>query len=104
METAAIVEELRELIIRSAPDPSQASKVRACRDDEFLDRIIPFSSLILLGVVVAVEDRYSIRVTRESLARSCTEGTTLRTLAQMIQSLQAEKLAASEQVEATARR
>ena len=103
MDTAAIVDELRELIVRAAPEPSQASMVRDCSDDEPLDRIIPFSSLILLGVVVAVEDRYSIRVTREALARSCTEGTTLRTLAQMIQSLQAEKLGASEQVQTAAR-
>ncbi len=91
METAGIVDELRELIVKAAPDPAQALKVRDCRDDEFLDSIIPFSSLILLGVVVAVEDRYSIRVTREALAQSCTEGTTLRTLAQMIQSLQAKE-------------
>lgn len=77
--------------------------VRHCGDDEILDLIIPFSSLILLGVVVAVEDRYSIRVTREALARSFAEGTTLRSLAQMILSLQAEKLASSKQVKATAR-
>ena len=103
METAVIVDQLRELIVRAAPDPARASMVRDCGEDEFLDLIIPFSSLILLGVVVAVEDRYSIRVTREALERSCTEGTTLRTLAQMIQSLQAETLASSEQVKATAR-
>jgi acyl carrier protein len=52
-----------------------------------LDAIIPFSSVILLGVVVAVEDRYGIRVTRESLINSCSGGTTLRKLARMIESL-----------------
>ena len=100
METAAIVDELRELIVRAAPDPSRASMVRECGDDEPLDRLIPFSSLILLGVVVAVEDRYSIRVTREALARSCTEGATLRTLAEMIQSLQAEGRLKDDKLEA----
>ena len=89
--TAEIVSELRELIIRAAPDPSQASQVRECGEDELLDAIIPFSSLILLGVVVAVEDRYAIRVTRESIAQTCTGGTTLRKLAQMIESLQADR-------------
>ena len=43
--------------------------MRDCSADEPLDAIIPFSSLILLGVVVAVEDRYGIRITREQLAR-----------------------------------
>ena len=47
-----------------------ALPVRDCSEDEPLDAIIPFSSLILLGVVVAVEDRYKIRITREQLARA----------------------------------
>ena len=46
---------------------------------------MPFSSLILLGVVVAVEDRYGMRITREQLARACESGTSLRTLADMIE-------------------
>jgi acyl carrier protein len=50
-----------------------------------LDAIIPFSSLILLGVVVAVEDRYGMRITREQLARATQTGTTLRHLANMIE-------------------
>jgi len=61
--------------------------VRSCGADELLDAIIPFSSVILLGVVVAVEDRYAIRVTRESLTNACTGGTTLRKLALMIEQL-----------------
>ena len=59
--------------------------VRNCSADEPLDAIIPFSSVILLGVVVAVEDRYGIRITREQLARACERGTSLRTLADMIE-------------------
>ncbi len=62
--------------------------VRDCSADEPLDAIIPFSSLILLGVVVAIEDRYGIRVTREQLARACESGTSLRTLADMIEDIQ----------------
>ncbi|HEX5884638.1 MAG TPA: hypothetical protein VFY67_08825 [Pyrinomonadaceae bacterium] len=53
-----------------------------------MDAIIPFSSVILLGVVVAVEDRYGIRLTREQLARACATGTNLRQLANMIEELQ----------------
>jgi len=53
-----------------------------------LDAIIPFSSVILLGVVGAVEDRYRIRVTRESLTEASSGGTTLHKLALMIEKLQ----------------
>jgi acyl carrier protein len=55
-----------------------------------LDAIIPFSSVILLGVVVAVEDRYGIRITREQLARACATGANLRQLANMIEELQTD--------------
>jgi acyl carrier protein len=61
--------------------------VRDCSPDEPLDAVIPFSSLILLGVVVAIEDRYGVRVTREQLGRACQSGTSLRTLADMIENL-----------------
>ena len=64
--------------------------VRDCSADEPLDAIIPFSSLILLGVVVAIEDRYGFRVTREQLGRACQSGTSLRTLAEMIENLATE--------------
>lgn len=79
---------MRELILRAAPDESAALPVRNCAEDEPLDAIIPFSSLILLGVVVAVEDRYGIRITRDQLARACESGTNLRQLANMIEELQ----------------
>ena len=91
METSAeIISELRELIVRAAPDPSQALKVRECGEDEALDSIIPFSSLILLGVVVAVEDRFAIRITYDSLTSACAGGTTLGKLAGMIQTMRSE--------------
>lgn len=73
--------------MRAAPDEKAALPVRDCSDDEPLDAIIPFSSLILLGVVVAVEDRYKIRITREQLARASVSGTSLRQLADMIEDL-----------------
>lgn len=74
---------MRELILRAAPDVNAALPVRDCSADEPLDAIIPFSSVILLGVVVAVEDRYQIRITREQLAK--VTGTNLRQLADMIE-------------------
>ena len=75
------------MIIRAAPDVDAALPVRDCSPDEPLDAIVPFSSLILLGVVVAIEDRYGIRVTREQLGRACESGTTLRRLAEVIEDL-----------------
>lgn len=71
--------------MRAAPDVKAALPVRNCSEDEPLDAIIPFSSVILLGVVVAVEDRYGFRITREQLGRACASGTNLRQLANMIE-------------------
>lgn len=79
------------MIIRAAPDPAQAEQVRNCDEEELLDAIIPFSSVILLGVVVAVEDRYGIRVTRDSLTETCAGGTTLRKLARLVEKLKHDK-------------
>ena len=78
------------MIIRAAPDVNAALPVRNCSPDEPLDAVIPFSSLILLGVVVAIEDRYGVRVTRDQLARACESGMTLRRLAEMIEELGAD--------------
>lgn len=75
---------MRDLIIRAAPDPALAEPVRFCRDGEMLDNLIPFSSVILLGVVVAVEDRFHITITGDMMARACADGATLRKLAVMI--------------------
>ena len=82
-----IVDELRELIVTSAPDPAQAAPVRTCAADEPLDGIIPFSSVIVLGTVIAVEDRYGITVRRADLSRALVGGVTLAKLATMIEEL-----------------
>jgi hypothetical protein len=82
-----IVDELRELIVAAAPDPDQAAPVRQVGADEPLDGVIPFSSVIVLGVVVAVEDRWDVRVTKDTLARAAVGGVSLRTLARMVHEL-----------------
>ena len=82
-----IVDELRELIITSAPYPAQAAPVRTCRADEPLDALIPFSSVIVLGTVIAVEDRYGITVRRADLQHALAGGVTLDKLAAMIEAL-----------------
>ncbi len=84
LATASVVAELRELIVTAAPEPERATPVRSCDVDEPLDALIPFSSLIVLGVVVAVEDRYGVAVTREALERAGGDGATLRSLATMV--------------------
>jgi hypothetical protein len=84
-----LVAELRELIVRAAPDPARAAPVRRCRPDDLLDEVIPFSSVIVLGTVVAVEDRFGIRVTRPVLARALDGGVTLAKLAAMVEELSA---------------
>ncbi len=82
-----MIDELRELIVASAPDPAQAAPVRTCRADELLDGIIPFSSVIVLGTVIAVEDKYGITVRRADLTRALDGGVTLEKLATMIAEL-----------------
>lgn len=79
------VDQLRRLIVEAAPDPALAAPVLACEVDAALDSLIPFSSLIVLGVIVAVEDTYAIRVTKPMIAQAMAGGATLRTLARMIE-------------------
>jgi hypothetical protein len=79
------VDALRRLIVAAAPDPALAEPVLACEVDTALDSLIPFSSLIVLGVIVAVEDTYGIRVTKPMIAQALSGGATLRKLAQMIE-------------------
>lgn len=95
MTTSEIVDELRELIIMSSPDPELAVPVRECGIGEPLDSIVPFSSVIILGVIIAVEDRFEITITREDLVNSCSGGPTLSNIASMIVKLKS-KLVANE--------
>jgi hypothetical protein len=90
VKMAADIQELRALIVRAAPDAALARPVESCGADQPLDGVIPFSSVIVLGVVVAVEDRYGVRVTRERLAAVMAGGVTLRKLAAMIDAAVAE--------------
>lgn len=78
------LDELRRLIVDAAPDPELAAPALTCGDDTLLDSVIPFTSIIVLGVIVAVEDRFGVRVTKQMLARALGAGLTLRMLAAMI--------------------
>ncbi len=81
---------LRELIITSAPDPKLAAPARDCHPDRPLDEIIPFSSVIVLGTIVAVEDYFRVRVTRNVFQEACADGATLNKLARMLARLHRE--------------
>ena len=82
-----MIDELRELIVKAAPDEARAAPVRTCGADELLDGLIPFSSVIVLGTVVAIEDHYGITVRRADLVRALDGGVTLDRLAAMIDEL-----------------
>ena len=82
-----LIAQLRALIAESAPDPAQAAPVLTCAPDEPLDAVIPFSSLIVLGTVVAIEDELRIKVTRADVSRAAVGGATLRSLATMIEEI-----------------
>ena len=88
------IAELRNLIVEAAPDRAQAEPALTCAEDAQLDGVIPFSSVIVLGVVVAVEDTYGIRVTKQMLQSALAGGPTLRKLATMIDDARASKAAA----------
>jgi acyl carrier protein len=81
------MEQLRALIVEAAPDPTQATAVYRCPPDAPLDTVMPFSSVIALGVIVAVEDRYDIVVTRDAARAAFADGPTLEKLALMVQRL-----------------
>jgi acyl carrier protein len=82
---AISIDDLRRLIVAAAPDPVLAEPVLACADDAALDGVIPFSSVILLGVIVAVEDTYRIKITRAMLKTALAGAPTLKKLADMIE-------------------
>lgn len=84
---ADLIDELRALILRAAPDPARAEPVRTLDADAPLNGAIPFDSLIILGFVVAVEDRFGVRVDRATLARVTAGTPTLRSLAQVVEAL-----------------
>jgi len=88
------IAELRQLIVEAAPDRAQAEPALTCAEDAQLDSVIPFSSVIVLGVIVAVEDTYGIRVTKQMLQSALTGGATLHKLAAMIDDARAAKPAA----------
>ena len=83
----ALITELRTLLLRSAPEADLARPVMDCAVHEPLDEIMPFSSMIILGFVVAVEDRFEIRVDREALTRITAESPTLQNLADAIRAM-----------------
>jgi acyl carrier protein len=85
--TGTVVDQLRELIIAAAPDPTQAVAVRRCSADAVLDGVIPFSSVIALGVIVAIEDHFGVVITRDALRVAFAGGVTLQKLALMIEQL-----------------
>jgi hypothetical protein len=88
MSTTDRISELRELIVAAAPDPERAAPVRRCGADDLLDEVIPFSSVIVLGTIVAVEDRFGVRVTRRVLGAALEGGVTLNKLARMVAELE----------------
>ena len=88
---SGLVSELRELIVQAAPDSARAAPVRHCGVDEPLDQVIPFSSVIVLGTVVAVEDRFGVRITRQVLSRALEGGVTLSKLAAMVEELAGDR-------------
>ena len=83
-EHSTVVERLRALIVASAPEPESASVVMHCSPDAPLDGIIPFSSVIVLGTVVAIEAEFGVRVTADAIREAAVSGTSLSSLARLI--------------------
>lgn len=86
-ESQALVQKLRELIVQSAPDPEVAAPILECSIDTPIDSVIPFSSLIVLGTIVAVEHNFDISVSKESWNQALKQEPTLRRMAGMIEEL-----------------
>jgi acyl carrier protein len=86
------ITELRELILKAAPDQSVAQPVLNCEVDEPLDKVIPFSSVIVLGVIIALEDKYRIKISQDSLKHVSEGGISLSKIAAMISEMESEPL------------
>ncbi|MCP4448226.1 MAG: hypothetical protein GY811_23240 [Myxococcales bacterium] len=87
VESEALVRKLRELIVESAPDPQVAGPILECSIDTPIDSVIPFSSLIVLGTIVAVEHQFDISVSKEAWNQGLKQEPTLRRLAGLIEEL-----------------
>lgn len=88
MTRPELIQNLRELIFKAAPDPELAVAIKKCSPDEALDSLMPFSSVIILGVVVALEDAFSLRITSEDFKVLAEKEITLSRLALLIEQLQ----------------
>jgi acyl carrier protein len=82
-----VIEELRTLIHRASPEPGLADPVLSCGIDDVLDSVLPFSSLVVLGVIVAFEDQYGVRITKTLWAEKVGKEPTLRRLATIVEEL-----------------
>jgi acyl carrier protein len=80
-----LIDQLRTLILEASPEPSRASAVMTCGPDAHLDDLMPFSSIIVLGTIVAVEEAFRIRIMRQELFGAFEGGVTLRKLATLIE-------------------
>ena len=90
METADkanLVDELRRLIVDVAPEAEGVDAVLSCPPEQPLDELMRFSSLAVLGVVVAIEDRYAIHVKRNDIEPALKTGASLASLAGMVHRL-----------------
>lgn len=83
----SLVDELRTLIVSATPGTRDVEAVLSCPDSLPLDQLMPFSSLALLGVIVAAEDRFGIAITRRDIESVISEGATLSSLARMVERL-----------------
>jgi hypothetical protein len=84
MASDDLIGRLRTLILEASPEPSRAKAVMTCGADTPLDELMPFSSIIVLGTIVAVEEAFNIRITRRELITVLEGGVTLRKLAGLL--------------------
>ena len=68
---------------------SHDEQLMTIRDGRVRISLNPFSSVIVLGTVVAIEDRFDIAVTNRVLRKVAERGITLANLAKLIRDLDA---------------